>query len=196
MVLEEGDRLDFYVYQQEDMVDDDEALSIMQTRSSSRSPRRELPAPTSTEDGGSDAISVHTFHMSADHKLVTLDKSRPMSYTSQLEQIWRFPPHTSILRLHEVRHPPQDLERTAKATLLLERTVDLNRQTIAADQLILVDLVISGSGGIAAATHIRRVLWARYIKKNIQINNKMYVHVPFTMDGMGDCWCNKNLAKL
>ena len=158
--LEEGDRLEFRVHQQEEADEGDEGLSLMQ-RSVSRSPRRELPASTSTASGGPDLMQVHTFHMSADHKLVQLDRARSMSYTDQLQQIWRFPPHTTILRLHEVRHPPLDLESTSQATLLIERTVDLNRQAIADDQLVLVDLVLSGAAGLADAIRIRRVVWTR-----------------------------------
>lgn len=158
--LEEGDRIEFHVHQQEETDEGDEGLALMQ-RSVSRSPRRGLPASTSTASSGPDLMSVHTFHMSADHKLVQLDKSMQVSYAAQLQQIWRFPQHTSILRLHEVRYPPLDLESTSQATLLIEGTVDLNRQAIADDQLILVDLVLSGAAGLADAIRIRRVVWIR-----------------------------------
>ena len=43
----------------------------------------------------------------------------------------------------------------------MERTVELNRQAIADDQLILVDLVLNGAGGMANAIRIRRVVWTR-----------------------------------
>ena len=114
----------------------------------------------SADGSGPDLLLVHTYHMSASHKLVHLDKSRPLSYSAQLEEIWRFPPHTRILGLHEVRHPPQDLESTSQATLLIERTVDLHRQAIADDQLVLADLVLSGAGTVDPI-QIRRVVWTR-----------------------------------
>lgn len=158
--IEEGDRLEFRVHQQEEPEEEDTALSLMQ-RSSSRSPRRELPPSTSTDGSGPDLLLVHTFHMSAAHKLVHLDKSRPLSYTAQLEENWRFPLHTSITGLHEVRHPPQDLESTSQATLLIEGTVDLHRQALTDDQLVLADVVLSGAGGTADQLQIRRVVWTR-----------------------------------
>ena len=136
-----------------------DALQLMQ-RSSSRSPRRGLPPSTSTDGSGPDLLLVRTYHMSAAHKLVHLDKSRPLSYSAQLEEIWRFPTHTNILGLHEVRHPPQDLESTSQATLLIERTVDLHRQAIADDQLVLADLILSGAG-TTDPIQIRRVVWTR-----------------------------------
>ena len=139
-----------------------DAVQLMQ-RSSTRSPRRGLqglPPSTSTDGSGPDLLLVHTYHMSASHKLVHLDKSRPLSYSAQLEEMWRFPPHTSILGLHEVRHPPQDLESTSQATLLVERTVDLHRQAIADDQLVLSDVVLSGAGTVDPI-RIRRVVWTR-----------------------------------
>ena len=153
---EEGDDL---LLMQRDEDGSADALQLMQ-RSSSRSPRRGLPPSTSTDGSGPDLLLVHTYHMSASHKLVHLDKSRPLSYSAQLEEIWRFPPHTSILGLHEVRHPPQDLESTSQATLLIERTVDLHRQAIADDQPVLADLVLSGAGTVDPI-QIRRVVWTR-----------------------------------
>ena len=152
----EGDDLPLVQRDEDGSVD---ALQLMQ-RSSSRSPRRGLPPSTSTDGSGPDLLLVHTYHMSAAHKLVHLDKSRPLSYSAQLEEIWRFPPHTSIVGLHEVRHPPQDLESTSQATLLIERTVDLHRQAIADDQLVLADLILSGAG-TADPIQIRRVVWTR-----------------------------------
>ena len=156
LLVNEDDDLPLLQHDEDEPVD---ALQLMQ-RSSSRSPRRGLPPSTSTDGSGPDLLLVHTYHMSASHKLVHLDKSRPLSYSAQIEEIWRFPPHTSILGLHEVRHPPQDLESTSQATLLIERTVDLHRQAIADDQLVLADLVLSGAGTVDPI-QIRRVVWTR-----------------------------------
>lgn len=92
---------------------DIEETSMMQsldTRGSSRSPRRsEGVTPPSTRSSSS-TILAHVFRMSREHRLITLDCASDRSYAEQLTSIWSAPVHQSVIELHAVNSPPNDLE--------------------------------------------------------------------------------------
>ena len=155
--LTEGDWLDFFVYPNRSPDDDDEALQLMQTRASSRTPRR-TPTSQDTTEG---TVMAHVFHMSTEHRLVVLDRTKPLTFVDQIAEIWVLPPHVRVSELHQVLQLPADLESTADATFLVEMTADRGRQALPTDQLILFDLFIADAGSLATPSHIRKVLWAR-----------------------------------
>ena len=155
--LTEGDWLDFFVYPNRAPDDDDEALQLMQTRASSRTPRR-TPTSQDTTEG---TVMAHVFHMSTEHRLVVLDRTKPLTFVDQIAEIWVLPPHVRVSELHQVLQLPADLESTADATFLVEMTADRGRQALPTDQLILFDLFIADAGSLATPSHIRKVLWAR-----------------------------------
>ena len=145
-------------YHPDPTLDDDiEALNLMQTRAASRSPRR-TPSSLGTLEGG---MMVHIFHMSNEHRLVGLDRTKPLTFIEQIEEIWVLPRHNRITELHQVSHPPGDLEATADTTFILETTANRNRQALPTDQLILFDLQITETGKPDPEMTIRKVLWAR-----------------------------------
>ena len=145
-------------YHPDPTLDDDiEALNLMQTRAASRSPRR-TPSSLETTEGG---MMVHVFHMSNEHRLVGLDRAKPLTFIEQIEEIWVLPRHNRVTELHQVSHPPGDLEATADTTFILETTANRNRQALPTDQLILFDLKITETGKPDPEMTIRKVLWAR-----------------------------------
>lgn len=174
----------------DDSESDDASISLMQTRAASRSPRRVTPISASSS-ADEDRITVHTYRMSAGHKTVILDKSQEMMYIPQLERLWAIHQRNPILGLHEVRHPPPDLESSAKATLLLEVASDRNRQAIADDQLVLADIVIMGSHDGSDASPIRRVLWSRRFMTRPALLHLLSVQ-EFCSSPLVDCQVEKN----
>lgn len=181
--LEEGDFLDFFIYPPDPLEDvEEEALSLMQTRSTSRSPRRTLPDSVST-DG---TMLAHTFHLSREHRLVTLDLSQPLTYSSQIETVWRFPPHTCILALHEMPHPPTDLEDSGDIVFLLETTSARSRQALPDDQMIMADIIIVDQSRSSANTHIRRILWSRHFMARSTVLHLLSVHA-YCASPAADC---------
>ena len=202
--LEEGDFLDFSVHEQvpsdsemddgtnlvpEEGVEDDpdgEALSLMQ-RAVSRSPRRTTPMSASSHEDES-RVSVHTFRMSASYKRVVLVRSQEMTYIPQLTRLWQVPRHNPLLAVHQVWHGPTDLEDSAKATLLLELASDRNRQAIADDQMVLVDIALESSGD---STTIRRVLWTRRFMTRPSFLHLLSVQ-EFCNSPAADCHVERN----
>ena len=139
--------------------EDGEALDLMQ-RATSRTPRRSIPTPSSTDSAVSTTL-VHVFHMSAEHRLLVIDQSTPLSYVQQFEAAWRMPRHVHLLAIHEVECMPNDLEATAHATFILEMSTDRNRQATPNDKLVLFDIIILEAGSIEVSAHTRRVVWLR-----------------------------------
>ena len=166
---------------------EEDVLSLMQTRASSRSPRRATPMSASSHEDES-RVPVHTFRMSSSYKKVVLDKSQELTYTQQLTRLWQLPPHSPIIALHQVWHGPADLESSAKAMLLLELASDRNRQAIADDQMILVDITLESSGDSAA---IRRVLWTRRFMTRPSFLHLLSVQ-EFCSSPVADCHLEKN----
>ena len=161
-VLEEGDFLDFFVYPPDPLdLDEDDGLALMQTRAASRTPRRAVETPSS-QSSASQPILAHVFHMSSEHRLLSLDRTRPLTFIEQISAVWALPPHNRLTDLHQVHHPPLDLESSADVTFILEMTADRGRQALPNDQLILFDLVIVDAGNTDTAAHIRKVLWASH----------------------------------
>ena len=186
--LDEGDFLDFFVYPPDPMDPEvDEGVSLMQ-RSVSRSPRRPLvePGGSTGSDSAQPNIVAHTYQISRQYRLVTLNQLVPMSYVTQLENIFRFPAHTSLLAMHEVRHPPHDLESSAELTLILETTTSRTRQAVADDQLVMVDLIIHDKGSSTDATHIRRIVWARHFMSRDAVLHLLSAQV-FCASHVVDC---------
>ena len=129
-------------------------------RSASRTPRRPAATPSST-DSAITAVLAHAFHMSAEHRLVVLDQSAPLSYLQQFEAAWRTPTHVHLLNLHVVGNPPLDLEGTADITFLLEMSTDRNRQATPTDKLVLLDIIIVEASQAEPSNHFRRTVWLR-----------------------------------
>ena len=178
-------------YHPDPTLDDDiEALNLMQTREASRSPRR-TPSSLGTIDGG---IMVHVFHMSNEHRLVSLDRTKPLTFIEQIEEIWVLPRHNRITELHQVSHPPGDLEATADTTFILETTANRNRQASPTDQLILFDLKITETGKPDLEVTIRKVLWARSRMTRNSLLHLVSAH-SVCHDTENDCelWINNAL---
>ena len=151
--------LDFHIYpsvpEDEAEAEEADALHLMQ-RSSSRTPRRDTQDSVSTES----IVTAHTFLPSRSHRFLTLDRSR-LSYVAQIQESWQFPPHTTLVDLHEVLYPPSDLEGSSDVVFLLETSTCRTRQAVPNDQLVLVDIVLAGAGDTGDQSHTRRVLWSR-----------------------------------
>ena len=58
--------------------------------------------------------------------------------------------------------PPYDLTNTGDSVFLLEWTTDRNRQASQSDQIILLDIVLTGDDPTAGPHTTRRVLWIRH----------------------------------
>ena len=140
-------------------VDEEDATHLMQ-RSVSRSPRRDTNTPSSVGSSMT-ANLAHVFHMAAEHRLIVFDRRAPLSYFSQLNDIWQHPPHVHALALHEVHSPPPDLTSNADSTFILELSPDCNRRAMPTDVLILLDIVIANLDATGDPTHLRRVVWSR-----------------------------------
>ena len=146
---------------------EEEATHLMQ-RSASRSPRRDIITPSTTGSSVS-ATLAHIFHMAAEHRLIVFDRIAPLSFFSQLNDIWRHPPHVHALALHEVTSPPSDLASNADSTFILELSIDRNRRATLTDVLILLDIVIADFDGTSDPTHLRRVVWSRRMMTRLGI---------------------------
>ena len=165
---------------------EEDELSLMQ-RSASRSPRRTIPGSATSSDD-ENRVPVHTFRMSASYRKVVLERSQEMTYIPQLTRLWQVPPHNPLLAVHQVWHGPADLESDAKATLLLELASDRNRQAIADDQMVLVDVALESLGD---STTIRRVLWTRRFMTRPSFLHLLSVQ-EFCNSPATDCHVEKN----
>lgn len=140
VALEEGDFLDFMVYEQDpndsdlddgtnllqvEEAEGEAAVQLMQ-RTASRTPRRETATPTSASSSVS-PILAHVFHLSAEHRLISFDRAAPLSFFQQLDDLWKRPAHAPSIALHEVKMPPPDLETSADVTFVYELAPDRNR---------------------------------------------------------------------
>ena len=172
--------------QQQGNDQEEDVLTLMQ-RSASRSPRRNTPMSASSHDE-ENRVPVHTFRMSSSYRKVVLERSQEMTYIPQLTRLWQVPPHNPLLAVHQVWHGPADLESGAKATLLLELASDRNRQAIADDQMVLVDIALESSGDI---TTIRRVLWTRRFMTRSSFLHLLSVQ-EFCNSPATDCHVEKN----
>lgn len=190
--LEEGDRLDFYIHTVGHGDLELEGLWLMQRHATSRSPRRFTPQSTTTDESV-DTLLAHIYHLSAEHRLVVLDRGRPLSFVSQLETVWGNPPHTSIHQLHEVRHPPADLVNTASITYIAEMNTDRHRQAVQTDQLALVDVVL-GVSGSGESSHLRRVVWTRHFMTRASVLHLLAAHAFCSMP-TADCSLELNQAE-
>ena len=138
---------------------DDEATNLMQ-RSATRSPRRPQVTPSST-DSGTTTVLAHVFHMSAEHRLMVLDRATADTYAQQIQNSWRWPQHVHFIDLHAVQCPPQDLEVTSYLTFIVELSVERNRWAVDTDKLVLLDVRLLDRGQVDTQHHLRRVLWMR-----------------------------------
>ena len=136
-----------------------DALQLMQ-RLRSRTPRRDTTTPSSVSSS-LQPVLAHVFHLAAEHRLITFDRAAPLSFSQQLDSLWKRPVHAHAIALHEVKMPPPDLEVSADVTFVFEQAPDRNRQAAATDQLILLDIEIYSHGETTPGKHIRRVLWSR-----------------------------------
>ena len=170
--------------------DDAENLNLMQTRTASRSPRR-TPSSLGTVEGG---LMVHVFHMSTEHRLVGLDRAKPLTFMEQINEIWVLPRHNRATELHQVSQPPGDLESTADATFILETTANRNRQAQPTDRLILFDLQITEAGRVDSEATLRKVLWARSMMTRASFLHLVAAY-PFCQTPENDCalWINNVL---
>ena len=116
----------------------------------------------STTVSSSGTVLVHTFRMSATHRLVVLDPGAQTTYFQQLVEVWRAPRHDQLIDYHLVATPPHDLTNTGDSVFLLEWTTDRNRQASQSDQIILLDIVLAGDDPTAGPHTTRRVLWIRH----------------------------------
>ena len=172
--------------QQQGNDQEEDVLTLMQ-RSASRSPRRNTPMSARSHDE-ENRVPVHTFRMSSSYRKVVLERSQEMTYIPQLTRLWQVPPHNPLLAVHQVWHGPADLESGAKATLLLELASDRNRQAIADDQMVLVDIALESSGD---TTTIRRVLWTRRFMTRPSFLHLLSVQ-EFCNSPATDCHVEKN----
>ena len=156
LIVNDGDDLSLI---QRDAAEATDSLQLMQ-RSGSRTPRRDFITPSSVSSSLSPVLA-HVFHLSSEHRLITFDRAAPLSFFQQLESLWKRPAHAHAIALHEVKLPPSDLETSADVTFIFEQAPDRTRQAAATDQLILLDIEISGHGETTPGKHIRRVLWSR-----------------------------------
>ena len=99
--------------------------------------------------------------MADEHRLIVFDRRAPLSYFTQLNDLWQHPPHVHALALHEVLSPPPDLTSNADSTFILELSPDCNRRAMPTDVLILLDIVIANLDDTGDPTHLRRVVWSR-----------------------------------
>ena len=105
-----------------------------------------------------------------------------------MTRLWQVPPHNPLLAVHQVWHGPADLEDSAKAILLLELASDRNRQAIADDQIILVDIALESSGD---STTIRRVVWTRRFMTRPSFLHLLSVQ-EFCSSPVAECHVEKN----
>ena len=152
LIVNDGDDLSLI---QRDAAEATDSLQLMQ-RSGSRTPRRDFITPSSVSSSLSPVLA-HVFHLSSEHRLITFDRAAPLSFFQQLESLWKRPAHAHAIALHEVKLPPSDLETSADVTFIFEQAPDRTRQAAATDQLILLDIEISGHGETTPGKHIRRV---------------------------------------
>ena len=139
---------------------DEEATNLMQ-RSATRSPRRPQAVTPSSTDSGATTVLAHVFHMSAEHRLMVLDRATADTYAQQIQNSWRWPQHVHFIDLHAVQCPPQDLEVTSHLTFIVELSVDRNRWAVDTDKLVLLDVRLLDRGLADTQHHLRRVLWMR-----------------------------------
>ena len=142
-------------------IEETSMMQSLETRGSSRSPRRsEGVTPPSTRSSSS-TILAHVFRMSREHRLITLECTSDRSYAEQLTSIWSAPVHQSVIELHAVNSPPNDLELSGDSTYLVEFTADRQRQADPSDRLVLVDVTFTSADSRSTAANLRRTLWTR-----------------------------------
>ena len=102
---------------------------------------------------------MHTYRMSAKHRLVTL-QINDIEITQQLMKAWQATRRNPIVAYHRVLETPTDLVGTSDDVLLLEFASDAERRLSTDDSLLLVDIYLQGSDP-EDVQWFRRVVWGR-----------------------------------
>lgn len=145
---------------QQDGDDEGEDLVLMQRTASASSRPFETPSSVGSS-ASSNNFLAHVYHMSAEHRLLVLDRATHLTYLQQIEENWQVPQHVHFLDYHIVKYPPRELEETSDLVAILELSVDRNRWADDTDKLLLLDVVLLTTIYTGDPSQTRRVVWSR-----------------------------------